>query len=84
MPTPLQKQTGRLVKICAFVAAALFLLVAVVTFINTAAPTVGDAIIQSILSGVTLAMAMIPEEFPVVLTVFLSMGAWRLARKIPW
>lgn len=81
MPTPLQKQTGRLVKICAFVAAALFLLVAVVTFINTAAPTVGDAIIQSILSGVTLAMAMIPEEFPVVLTVFLSMGAWRLARK---
>jgi Ca2+-transporting ATPase len=26
-------------------------------------------------------MAMIPEEFPVILTVFLSMGAWRLARK---
>ena len=26
-------------------------------------------------------MAMIPEEFPVVLTVFLSMGAWRLAKK---
>ena len=29
----------------------------------------------------TLAMAMIPEEFPVVLAVFLSMGAWRLARQ---
>lgn len=81
MPTPLQKQTSHLVKICAFVAAALFLLVAVVTFINSAAPTVGEAIIESVLSGVTLAMAMIPEEFPVVLTVFLSMGAWRLARK---
>ncbi len=26
-------------------------------------------------------MAMIPEEFPVILTVFLSMGAWRLAKK---
>lgn len=37
--------------------------------------------IESILSGVTLAMAMIPEEFPVILTVFLSMGAWRLAKK---
>ncbi|MDU7243757.1 HAD-IC family P-type ATPase, partial [Clostridium sp.] len=37
--------------------------------------------IESILSGITLAMAMIPEEFPVILTVFLSMGAWRLAKK---
>ena len=40
-----------------------------------------DRLIESILSGVTLAMAMIPEEFPVILTVFLSMGAWRLAKK---
>ena len=40
-----------------------------------------DRLIESVLSGVTLAMAMIPEEFPVILTVFLSMGAWRLARK---
>lgn len=40
-----------------------------------------DRVIESILSGVTLAMAMIPEEFPVILTVFLSMGAWRLAKK---
>ena len=38
-------------------------------------------LIESILSGITLAMAMIPEEFPVILTVFLSMGAWRLAKK---
>ncbi|MGL4607443.1 MAG: cation-translocating P-type ATPase, partial [Eubacteriaceae bacterium] len=37
--------------------------------------------IASILSGITLAMAMIPEEFPVILTVFLSMGAWRLAKQ---
>ncbi len=40
-----------------------------------------EIMIESILSGVTLAMAMIPEEFPVILTVFLSMGAWRLAKK---
>ncbi|MGE5343400.1 MAG: cation-translocating P-type ATPase [Candidatus Omnitrophota bacterium] len=37
--------------------------------------------IQGILSGLTLAMAMIPEEFPVVLTVFLAIGAWRISKK---
>jgi P-type Ca2+ transporter type 2C len=34
----------------------------------------------AILAGVTLAMAILPEEFPVVLTVFLALGAWRMAR----
>jgi Ca2+-transporting ATPase len=33
-----------------------------------------------ILAGVTLAMAILPEEFPVVLTVFLALGAWRMTR----
>jgi Ca2+-transporting ATPase len=69
-PTPLQNQTGKLVKLCALIAAILFVFVGIVTYC-----------IESILSGVTLAMAMIPEEFPVILTVFLSMGAWRLAKK---
>ena len=32
------------------------------------------------LAGVTLAMAILPEEFPVVLTVFLALGAWRISR----
>lgn len=81
MPTPLQKQTNKLVKICAVIAIALFLLVTVITFLNLAMPSFTDRLIESVLSGITLAMAMIPEEFPVVLTVFLSMGAWRLARK---
>lgn len=79
--TPLQKQTGRLVKLCAGIAAVLCVLVAVFTFFNISDHSTGDRLIESILSGVTLAMAMIPEEFPVILTVFLSMGAWRLARK---
>ncbi|HEX3029424.1 MAG TPA: cation-translocating P-type ATPase [Clostridia bacterium] len=80
-PTPLQKQTGRLVKTCALIAVALFLLVALVTFLNISDHIFKERIIESILSGITLAMAMIPEEFPVILTVFLSMGAWRLAKK---
>ena len=79
--SPLQIQTGKLVKTCAGIAAVLFALVGVVTYINIPDHTFGARIIESILSGITLAMAMIPEEFPVILTVFLSMGAWRLAKK---
>jgi Ca2+-transporting ATPase len=36
--------------------------------------------LQAALSGVALGMAMLPEEFPLVLTVFMVMGAWRLSR----
>ena len=80
-PTPLQKQTGKLVKTCAGIAGILFALVGLVTYLNIPDHKLGDRLIESILSGITLAMAMIPEEFPVILTVFLSMGAWRLAKK---
>ncbi|MEA4964594.1 MAG: cation-translocating P-type ATPase [Oscillospiraceae bacterium] len=80
-PSPLQKQTGRLVKTCAGIAGVLFALVCVVTYCNLPDHAFGARITESILSGITLAMAMIPEEFPVILTVFLSMGAWRLAKK---
>lgn len=80
-PSPLQKQTGKLVKLCAGIAAVLFALVGTVTYFNIPDHVIGDRLIESVLSGITLAMAMIPEEFPVILTVFLSMGAWRLAKK---
>lgn len=79
--TPLQKQTGSLVKCCAGIAAVLFAAVGFITWFNIPDHSFGDRLVESILSGVTLAMAMIPEEFPVILTVFLSMGAWRLAKK---
>lgn len=79
-PTPLEKQTGKLVKLCAAIAAVLFIFVGVVTYYNLPDHILKARVIESILSGVTLAMAMIPEEFPVILTVFLSMGAWRLAK----
>ena len=80
-PTPLQKQTDSLVKLSALIAAGLFVLVGTITYFNIPDHVFIDRIIESILSGITLAMAMIPEEFPVILTVFLSMGAWRLAKK---
>ena len=37
--------------------------------------------IEGLLAGITLAMAILPEEFPVVLTIFLALGAWRISRK---
>ena len=79
--TPLQKQTGSLVKTCSLIAMILFVLVCVFTYFDLPDHTFTARITESILSGVTLAMAMIPEEFPVILTVFLSMGAWRLAKR---
>lgn len=79
--TPLQRQVGGLVKTSAGIAAVLFALVSGITYFNLSDHTFNSRIIESILAGVTLAMAMIPEEFPVILTVFLSMGAWRLAKK---
>ena len=36
--------------------------------------------LQSLLNGLAASMAILPEEFPVVLTVFLALGAWRLSR----
>lgn len=79
--TPLQKQTDNIVKVAATIAGILFVLVCIITYFNLSNLSWEERIIESILSGITLAMAMIPEEFPVILTVFLSMGAWRLAKK---
>jgi P-type Ca2+ transporter type 2C len=33
-----------------------------------------------VLAGITIGMSMLPEEFPVVLTVFMAMGAWRISK----
>lgn len=79
--TPLQKQTNALIRLCAYIAVGLFILVMIFTYLNGVDSSFYNRIIESVLSGITLAMAMIPEEFPVILTVFLSMGAWRLAKK---
>jgi Ca2+-transporting ATPase len=39
------------------------------------------SILQAILNGLSTAMAILPEEFPMVLTLFMSLAAWRLAKK---
>jgi Ca2+-transporting ATPase len=36
--------------------------------------------IEAVLAGIAIGMSMLPEEFPVVLTVFMAMGAWRIGQ----
>lgn len=72
-PTPLQKTAGRLVGVLGLVALAFCGLVVV------AYGLLRDDWIAGVLAGITVAIALIPEEFPMVLAVFLALGAWRLA-----
>lgn len=72
-PTPLQKTAGRVV---------VWLGVLALAFCGVVAAAYGvlrDDWIGGALAGVTVAIALIPEEFPMVLAVFLALGAWRLA-----
>ena len=73
--TLLQKETGRWVYHLALVGLSLCILVIVFYSI-----TRGDWL-HGLLAGVTLAMATLPEELPVVLTIFLALGAWRISKK---
>ncbi|NMM11000.1 MAG: cation-translocating P-type ATPase [Polaromonas sp.] len=41
----------------------------------------GRPILDSLLSGIAFAMAILPEEIPVILTVFLALGAWRISKQ---
>ena len=73
--TPIQHETRRIVKRVAAVGLALAMVLAVAYWMM-----LGDWL-HGLLAGLTLAMAILPEELPVVLTLFLGLGAWRLARE---
>ena len=73
--TRLQQETRGLVWKLAIVGAALSIAVALAYAILRA------DIVGGILAGLTLAMAILPNEFPVVVTLFLALGAWRLSRR---
>jgi len=74
-PSRLKKEIGLLVKRLTIAGAILFVLVIALYTL-----TRGD-LLQGFLAGITLAMAMLPEEFPVVLTIFMAVGAWRISKK---
>jgi Ca2+-transporting ATPase len=74
-PTRTQRDTAVVVKRLASVGLVLAVLVAAIY-----GATRGDWL-NGLLVGITLAMAILPEELPVVLTVFLGLGAWRISKR---
>lgn len=68
----LRSETSRIVFYCAIGGAAVALLVVLLYGL------LRGGWIEAVLAGIAIGMSMLPEEFPVVLTVFLAMGAWRI------
>jgi Ca2+-transporting ATPase len=75
VPTPLQAETRLLVQLFAVIGITLSMVVVLLYGLMR------DAWLNGILAGITLAMAMLPEEFPLIMTVFMVIGAWRLSKE---
>jgi P-type Ca2+ transporter type 2C len=73
--TFLQKRSVTLIR--TFAAVGLSLCIVVIILYGV---TRGDWM-GGFLAGIALAMSLLPEEIPVVLTVFLALGAWRMSKK---
>ena len=73
-PTRLNVQIQALVRIVAVTGLALSFAAAILYAL------VRGSWLDGILGGIALSMSLMPEEFPLVLTVFMIMGAWRIAR----
>ena len=74
-PTPMQQEIRRLVVLFATLALVACVSMSVLYLV------VRGGWLPALLAGLTLAMAVIPEEFPVVLAVFLALGAFRMAQR---
>ena len=75
-PSALQQGSRRLVRMLGMAAVVLALTQVLLGWLWNGRP-----LLDSLLSGIALAMAILPEEIPVVLTVFLALGAWRIAKQ---
>ncbi len=73
--TPLQQQTARLVRVMAGIAFVLCTAMVLALGLRT------GLWLPALLSGIALAMTMLPEEYPVVLAIFPALGAHRLAKE---
>jgi Ca2+-transporting ATPase len=70
----LKRETAHMVGLCAAGGMAVALLVVLLHGL------LRGGWLDAVLAGIATAMSLLPEEFPVVLTIFLAMGAWRIAR----
>ena len=73
-PPRLRTQMRRLVKLCAIFGGVVSVL-AVLLY-----GTLRGGWLDALLAGIAIGMSMLPEELPVVLTVFMAMGAWRISK----
>ena len=73
--TLLKKETAKAVKIFALIGVILCFVLALILWIRD------RNLAQSFLSGLTLGMALIPEEFSVVLLIFLTLGSLRISKR---
>ena len=73
--TPLQRAVAELVKVLIVAASVICIALAWVRLRQ------GHGLVDAVLSALTLAVAALPEEFPVVLTFFLGVGVYRLAKR---
>ncbi|MGY4567133.1 cation-translocating P-type ATPase [Bradyrhizobium sp. USDA 3256] len=73
-PPRLQSQTRSLVRLAAIGGGGVSVVVMVLYGLFR------GGWLEALLAGITIGMSMLPEEFPVVLTVFMAMGAWRISR----
>ena len=71
----LQRASARLIQNLTLIALALALALVLLNWLWD-----GRTLLESLLSGIALAMAILPEEIPVILTVFLALGARRLSK----
>lgn len=72
--SPLQLKVKRLVAKIMKLAAVLVVLLFIIEWLR------GKSLLKSLLISLTFGMASVPEEFPLVFTLYLSLGAWRLAK----
>ncbi|MGA1344482.1 MAG: cation-translocating P-type ATPase [Ilumatobacteraceae bacterium] len=73
--TPLQREIDRIVRVVAVIGVAAA--AAVIGVVGATRADWGEAL----LAGIATSISMLPEEFPVVLTVFLALGARRMSRR---
>jgi Ca2+-transporting ATPase len=76
--TPLQRETGRIVRLLA--SAGLIACALVVVGYGLSRGGTWQTWKEGLLAGIAMGMSILPEEFPVILTVFLALGAWRISR----
>lgn len=73
-PPRLQAQTRRLVRIFLMIGAPSTILVVLLYGFYR------GGWLDALLAGIAVGMSMLPEELPIVLTVFMAMGAWRISQ----